>query len=209
MTHALITVGIIILSVGLMIGIDHLGTGSYISDTTQEVMLTNPPPEQEEEKGDGFVFPGLETRDSRRSYYGAPPVIPHRIGKTDRECQICHTESREIMGHVSPPSPHPEWHNCQQCHVRGSGPEIFKKTVTIETNWKPITEPKLGSRNHIHAPPTMPHKLHMRENCASCHNKSHPNPDTRVEHSERKNCMQCHVPDYQQSASGFSYEQRK
>ncbi len=204
MKHSLFTLSILIVLIYLAHSLDNYSNTQSVFVDEEVIPQFNPPPEDEEKSG--FVFSGLETRESRRSFYGAPPVIPHRIGKTDRECLNCHTEPKEFMGHVSPPSPHPELVNCTQCHVRGNGPEIFKKTVTIKTNWLAITEPKMGSRNHPFAPPTVPHRLHMRDNCAACHNQSHPNTDIRVNHSQRKNCMQCHVPDYDQSMSPFSHE---
>ena len=207
MKHSLLTV-MVIMAFALIAHFSEQHTQSIAivdAELVPPLVVANPPPD-DKDKHNNFVFPGLETRDSRRSFYGAPPVVPHRIGKTDRECLTCHSKPTEFQGHISPPSPHPEYVNCQQCHVRGDGPVIFNETVTLLSNWAPMTEPKLGSRNHPFAPPTIPHRLHMRDNCAACHNEQHPNPDTRVQHSSRVNCVQCHVPDYQQSSSPFSHE---
>lgn len=169
--------------------------------------LANPPPIQKDEgKGDSFILPKLADRQSRRSFYGAPPVIPHRIGKTNRECASCHNTAKEYKGRISTPTPHPEFTSCQQCHVRGAGPDIFTKIVHLQSDWLPLSEPRLGNKSHPYAPPTLPHRLHMRENCASCHSKKHSDKVMSVKHSQRTNCMQCHVPDYKQAHSPFSQE---
>lgn len=203
MKHTLFNVAIIT----VLVLVAHIASMQQAMTTPIRALLVHadPPPDDDREDN-GFVFKGLETRDSRRSFYGAPPVIPHRIGNNDRECLNCHTEPKTFLGHTSMPTPHPELNNCQQCHVRGKRPVIFKKSVTVDSNWLAATEPKLGNRNHPLAPPTIPHRLHMRDNCAACHHHRHPNEDQRVDHSQRKNCMQCHVPDDQQATSPFSHE---
>jgi cytochrome c-type protein NapB len=50
-----------------------------------------------------------------------------------------------------------------------------------------------GSRAHPGAPPVIPHKVFMRENCLSCHSGPGGREEIRTTHPERTRCMQCHV----------------
>lgn len=154
-----------------------------------------PAPDGDAVAEDGFVFAGLEARADRRAFYTAPPVIPHRIGGSDRDCIACHQQERDFLGKRSMRSPHPEWVNCQQCHVRGASDVLVEIEGRVANDWQGLAEPHEGSRHHAYAPPTMPHRLFLREDCASCHSDSHPRSEQRVEHSERANCQQCHVPE--------------
>jgi cytochrome c-type protein NapB len=53
--------------------------------------------------------------------------------------------------------------------------------------------PLKGTRAWPQAPPTMPHRTLMREDCLSCHG-----PQglfgLRTPHPDRRSCTQCHVP---------------
>ncbi len=45
----------------------------------------------------------------------SPPTIPHEVGETDNQevCLGCHAEPDS----GAPPTPHPQFINCRQCHV--------------------------------------------------------------------------------------------
>ncbi len=145
---------------------------------------------------DGFVFDHLPTRESRRAFYTAPPVIPHEVGDGDRECLTCHLQEKKFAGRLAMATPHPELKNCQQCHVRGASPEFMgSKQLSVETDWIGLKEPTEGHRAHAFAPPMVPHREFLRESCLTCHSASHPNENMRLDHPERVNCQQCHVQD--------------
>jgi predicted CXXCH cytochrome family protein len=44
------------------------------------------------------------------------------------------------------------------------------------------------------APPTIPHKVFMRENCGACHVGPGAREEILTTHPERTRCRQCHVP---------------
>ncbi len=142
-----------------------------------------------------FIAEELKSRSSRRAFYTAPPVIPHHVGRTDKECLSCHGDkTRKYRGYRSMKSPHPELANCQQCHVRSAAPDYIKSPTPLQgSDWQGLEEPQKGTRYHDYAPPTIPHREFMRENCATCHSKKSPKIEMRTTHSERANCMQCHV----------------
>ncbi|MFT7620409.1 MAG: nitrate reductase cytochrome c-type subunit, partial [Planctomycetota bacterium] len=73
-------------------------------------------------------------RAARRSYDGAPPVIPH--GPVGTDCTKCHTLSGEevpILG-FAPANPHvvtkgmSVWSRCTQCHVFKEDDSTFRKS---------------------------------------------------------------------------------
>ena len=79
---------------------------------------------------------------------------------------------------------------CRQCHVLVLDPGLF-----VENSFQGLRQDlRSGSRLYGGAPPTIPHKILMREKCAACHT----GPGARVEivtsHPERTRCRQCHVP---------------
>ena len=143
-------------------------------------------------------------RAERRAYDGAPPVIPHEnMGMT---CVSCHNEVGMELADVgfAPPSPHEitEGMNalsrCQQCHV-------FQQTanVMVANGFVGLRQDlRRGSRLNPLAPPTIPHKTFMRENCVACHSGPAAREEIRTPHPERSRCSQCHVPT--QTRSMFS-----
>ena len=50
-----------------------------------------------------------------------------------------------------------------------------------------------GFRASETAPPTVPHRLFLRESCISCHSPEHPDENLRSPHYRQVNCRQCHV----------------
>jgi nitrate reductase (cytochrome), electron transfer subunit len=134
-------------------------------------------------------------RNDLRAFFTAPPVIPHNPKKLrSRDCQICHVKVRHIGGRVSPKSPHAKLANCVQCHVSAE-PAFGEVGQMIENDWQGLKAPEEGDRAHGAAPPTIPHRVFMRENCTACHNPKSPYETIRSPHPERVNCMQCHVPE--------------
>lgn len=128
----------------------------------------------------------------RRSYDGAPPIIPHvgHVGVKKLSCLSCHKHGGYVpkFSSFAPITPHPEWANCVQCHVPQKTMTVFKENQFIKwQNAKKIPKKSLNS-----SPPVIPHKSYQSQNCLSCHanNKASVKPTT---HPERLNCIQCHV----------------
>ena len=167
----------------LMLGCLGPGGGSQDQVSTQEYLRAHVSASDSSE------------RASRRAYAGAPPVIPHE--DFSRDCQSCHG-AREIavlgMG-VSPPSPHGKTAGmsaarCEQCHVPQTVSELLVKT-TFEGHARSLNA---GSRAHELAPPRIPHRVFMREDCLACHSGGSAREAIRTTHPERARCLQCHVP---------------
>jgi|GEM_PF-2290823 len=147
------------------------------------------------ETGHNFFIDGLHTRQSRRAFFSAPPVIPHTIGKTDKECLSCHQEKRIFRGVESTLTPHPEFKNCMQCHVKGVAPDyIPSANYGVNSSFIGLDKQEKVSRAHHLAPPVIPHRLFLHKQCSSCHSKRHDHESgISGPHNKRKNCMQCHV----------------
>jgi cytochrome c-type protein NapB len=147
--------------------------------------------------GQALLAPAsLAVRAERRLYDGAPPVIPHP--PLNIACTECHTATGKEappIG-VAPANPHGRTpgmigtRNCQQCHVFRQSEDLFAESdfVGLTQHYEP------ADRLYPGAPPVMPHRVFMHENCAACHG----GPAARVEivcrHIDRTNCRQCHVP---------------
>ena len=144
---------------------------------------------------DGALKSAAAARAERRLYDGAPPVAPHEDYGID--CTSCHaTEGIEVEGvGFSPPLPHgdtqglSEESRCRQCHVFAVTDELF-----VESEFVGLRQDlRVGRRLHVHAPPTIPHKVFMRENCVACHSGPAAREEIRTSHPERVRCRQCHV----------------
>jgi nitrate reductase cytochrome c-type subunit len=130
-----------------------------------------------------------------RAFLGAPPPMPHTFAgdRDGRYCFECHARVNRVEKRHSAiaPVPHAEFSQCQQCHVSG-----VNKTLAPfrDTSFVGLDLPGKGTRAHAYAPPTVPHKTFMRENCLSCHG---PSGKQRIAspHPWRSQCQQCHVPD--------------
>ncbi len=141
---------------------------------------------------------GFDTYYDNRAYPGAPPTIPHPVKKErsygGNTCTQCH----QYGGYVdkfeayAPITPHPEMVNCRQCHVAKKTTKTFKPYSKSKMKAPEVGE---GINNALlGSPPMIPHTLHMRENCISCHAGPSAPKEIRVSHPERINCRQCHVP---------------
>lgn len=135
-------------------------------------------------------------RAERRAYDGAPPTIPHQ--SLGMSCEACHDAEGRYVPEVgfAPTSPHrgtaraDATARCRQCHVHVADDGLFvaSEFVGIEQNLRP------GTRATPGAPPTIPHRTLMRENCVACHAGPGAREEIRTSHPERGRCRQCHVP---------------
>ena len=137
-------------------------------------------------------------RDARRAYDGAPPIIPHPAAQGSAAvCIACHSEARQIGDVIAPAISHPTYTSCTQCHVssQGLGSEWNTSEYDLHTGnrFTGDHQPRKGTQAYPDAPTTIPHTLHMRQNCNSCHGPLGTSP-IRTPHPERQSCTQCHVP---------------
>lgn len=166
----------------------------------------SPADEQSSDSGVTYEITPTAVRAERRLFDGAPPVPPHPPMKAD--CKTCHTETgkevpRSALEHLSPLGPNKyapanphhrtrgmgETANCRQCHVFKLSDELF-----VENRFDGLKQDmRRGDRLFDGSPPVMPHPVHMRENCLSCHSGPAARPEIRCSHPERINCSQCHV----------------
>jgi cytochrome c-type protein NapB len=146
--------------------------------------------------GSGVSLTSSAVRAQRRLYDGAPPVIPHP--PLNIACTECHTATGKEAPPIgfAPANPHAHTHgisgirNCQQCHVFRRDEQLFRETefVGLPQQIRP------ADRLYPGAPPVIPHRVFMRENCAACHSGPSARPEIVCRHIERRNCRQCHVP---------------
>lgn len=145
---------------------------------------------------EGAVKSSGSVRAARRLYDGAPPVIPHAA--FGASCSTCHDKQGLAVEGVgyAPASPHDDTGNaaattrCRQCHVFVLDEGLFVKSTFegLPQDLRP------GSRLYPGAPPTIPHQILMRENCAACHTGPGARAEIVTSHPERTRCRQCHVP---------------
>lgn len=138
----------------------------------------------------------LEERRTRRAFDGAPPWIPHPVDRENERtgttnCLNCHRDGGWVPGweRYAPPTPHPEWTSCRQCHVPGDGGDAFRPS-----GWKRPADPVLDARSQPDGPPSIPHSIQMRGNCLACHSGPSAPAEIRTTHPQRTNCRQCHLP---------------
>ena len=143
-------------------------------------------------------------RAERRLFDGAPPVIPHEpLGAS---CIGCHNErGMAVQGlGIAPPSPHGNTpgmsaeSRCEQCHVfslPGTGNDDTDDVFVVNFFQGLAQDLRRGTRLYEDAPPTIPHHLWMRDNCAACHTGPATREDIRTDHPERVHCQQCHAAD--------------
>ena len=140
--------------------------------------------------------PEVDARAALRAFYTAPPVIPHLVQhQGNAQCAYCHQEVRHIGDRVSVQSPHAHFQNCQQCHVGISELNENEPEPVVASRWQGAPEPRDGDRATVTSPPTIPHRIFLRENCNTCHGPDNPNTALRGSHPERSSCQQCHVAD--------------
>ena len=93
-------------------------------------------------------------RASLRAYHGAPPIIPHEVVSRKR-CMACHAPGQQVAGRVvAPVTPHPEWRECNQCHVPRQTDEVF-----AGNGLEGLAEPERTVMASPFLPPYIPHRL--------------------------------------------------
>lgn len=138
----------------------------------------------------------VAVRSERRAFSGAPPVVPHAIDERNAQaCMACHGEGFQVGQVIAPKMSHHYLANCIQCHVEGTqnAPWALASAKTPESHFVGMTEPGRGERIGPGAPPTIPHAVWMRSDCATCHG-SLGKEGLRTSHPWRVNCTQCHAP---------------
>lgn len=144
-------------------------------------------------------------RQTRRAYDGAPPVIPHPIDQQHTAaCLACHQNGKQIGERYATKISHPVYTNCTQCHVEQQiqVASTLRKPILADSNFNGWLYTVSGSRAWIGAPPTIPHRTLMRENCVSCHGNNGSAP-IRTSHPWRTQCSQCHAPDARLNQADF------
>jgi len=177
------TVGAITLAVTLLAAV----ACSAIAAATREATLGDAAiglPEKQDPRRDE----DRATRASRRAFYTAPPVVSHEgaSGMNVAACLGCH-------GQAGTRTPHPQHTNCMQCHVAAENP--FGESVDLPANtFAGLAPPRSLVPAAAETPPSMPHRLTLRENCLACHDPDGMYESLRTPHPERVNCVQCHLP---------------
>ena len=145
---------------------------------------------------EGAVKSTAAVRVDRRAYDGAPPTIPH--DQFGAACSACHDERGQSVRGVgyAPASPHEGTSKaggtvrCRQCHVFVTTDGVF-----VASEYEGLAQGlAAGDRATPGAPPRIPHRILMRENCNACHDGPGAREEIRTSHPERWRCRQCHVP---------------
>ncbi len=146
--------------------------------------------------GTDAVKSAAVVRAERRLFDGAPPVVPH--GDLGMTCGACHDGKGMPVSGIgfAPASPHDATvragatQRCRQCHVFVLVDEVF-----VGSSFEGLRQDlRHGGRLAANSPPTIPHLVLMRENCAACHTGPGARAEILTTHPERVRCMQCHVP---------------
>jgi nitrate reductase (cytochrome), electron transfer subunit len=161
------------------------------------LVADRPPLTEEVEPSPEARRAALERRARQRAYDGAPPTIPHPIEQRGYpSCMTCHAEGMRVFGKSAPPMSHPELGSCTQCHVVEQRPVPTEAPLAggppTDTLFVGAVDPGPGERAWPGAPPTIPHRTHMRERCGSCHGVLA--SGLRTSHPWRQSCAQCHAP---------------
>ena len=150
----------------------------------------------------------LRDRLRTRAFDTAPPAIPHPVDqRTAESCLACHGNGMSIAGKIATKMSHPLLTNCTQCHVEQASSmlqvlvssqkpqgEIAADSWPPRNDFEGVKRAGPGTRLLPGLPPTIPHTLHMRDDCMSCHGTI-ARPGIRTTHPWLQNCRQCHAAD--------------
>ncbi len=139
----------------------------------------------------------LRERAQRRAFDGAPPTIPHPIRQNAvAECLGCHEQGLRLRDRTAHALSHDAYSQCTQCHVVSSAPMPghvpTPDAAAVGNLFQGDTGPTQGPRAWSGAPPVVPHRTLMRENCMSCHGPNGRDA-LRSTHPDRQQCEQCHA----------------
>lgn len=140
----------------------------------------------------------LAARASRRAYDGAPPRIPHSVRQDSAaECLACHETGLRFRGLIASPMSHKPYASCTQCHVVDEAPmpggsDLPNDPRAVANTFDGKDSPTAGTRAWSIAPPQVPHRTFMREQCDSCHGVNGADA-IRSTHPWRESCEQCHA----------------
>lgn len=147
----------------------------------------------------------LKSREARRAFDTAPPVVPHAIDEHDpMACVACHSpgNSRMIGSRLTPEMSHPYLTSCTQCHVPAHGQHELVTAPNESGTALAAGNSFIGQQTIPHgtiayqgAPPVLPHPVWMRQNCLACHGEGRPSA-IQTSHPQRQNCLQCHAENH-------------
>lgn len=174
------------------------GDGSGWNEDLAALRKAGPQPLDPVELSGTSKAEDLEARAARRAYDGAPPRIPHAIRQDSApECLTCHEAGLRFRGLLATPMSHTRLTNCTQCHVVDAAPMPGGETLppdprVVANTFDGLDSPTAGTRAWSIAPPQIPHRTAMREQCDSCHGVNGRNA-LRSTHPSRASCEQCHA----------------
>lgn len=169
------------------------GRNSQVTSDLQRLRAELPDLFDEVQRSPALTQAALTTRAQRRVFDGAPPMVPHVIDEQSAAaCLACHASGIRVQGRTATVMSHEPLASCTQCHAP-TLPRFWGQQSTAANSFVGRTSSGSGERAWQGAPPTIPHSLHMREDCASCHGVAGLE-GIRTSHPDRHSCTQCHAP---------------
>ncbi|MFO0935860.1 MAG: hypothetical protein U0798_04995 [Gemmataceae bacterium] len=181
-----------------------LGANANWEQNVGQLKFDRPDPFAPVVRTDEMKKVALADRMRNRAYDGAPPTIPHVVSERSvAACLVCHQEGLKVGDRVASRMSHALLTNCTQCHVESVHVDSPFRNDTVETNFLGQLRSGPGQRASAGAPPSIPHRTFMRENCASCHGLL-TRAGIRTTHPWLTNCTQCHAPSAQLDQVDFA-----
>ena len=158
----------------------------------------------------------LATYRALRAYPGAPPRVPHGLTRDEYfkvGCRTCHDRGgySQRFGAYAPVTPHPEQVMCLQCHLvddrlvgiplpQDDGNDRCRQchdpsnpgAPEKNPRWSAAAWPSPAPRPRT-SPPPIPHDLHMRGHCLTCHLGPGSVEEIRTTHPQNADCRACHL----------------
>lgn len=148
----------------------------------------------EDGNGTGSFSDALAERAALRAFAGAPPTIPHPVRANGAaECLACHGDGFALGERRASRIAHERYASCTQCHVTEASFTILPANAAARTGnrFAGLDSPGHGATAYEDAPPAVPHRTFMREDCGACHGPGG-RAGLRTPHPERRSCLQCH-----------------